>query len=44
VERSIGHTRTEELAVMLDTFHPLWMTEDAVAIEDPDYWKSWQTR
>jgi homogentisate 1,2-dioxygenase len=42
VERSLGHTRTEELAVMLDTFHPLFVAEGAVAIEDPDYWKSWQ--
>lgn len=44
VEKSIGHTKTEELAVMIDTFHPLWLTQAAVDIEDPDYWKSWQTR
>ncbi|MBS1713196.1 MAG: homogentisate 1,2-dioxygenase [Armatimonadetes bacterium] len=43
VERSIGATHTEELAVMLDTFHPLWLTEEALAIEDPEYWKSWKT-
>ena len=43
VEQAIGATRTEELVVMLDTFHPLWMTEDAVKIEDPTYWESWKT-
>lgn len=43
VEKSLGATRTEELAVMLDTFHPLMLTAEAAQIEDPDYWKSWQT-
>lgn len=42
VEATIGHTKTSELAVMLDTFHPLKLTKNALAIEDPDYWKSWQ--
>ncbi|MCC6687278.1 MAG: homogentisate 1,2-dioxygenase [Fimbriimonadaceae bacterium] len=42
VEASLGHTKTEELAVMLDTHRPLYMTKAALAIEDPDYWKSWQ--
>lgn len=44
VEASIGATRTEELAVMLDTYRPLMLTKQALAIEDPDYWKSWQMR
>jgi len=44
VEASIGATRTEELAVMLDTYRPLMMTKQAVDLEDDDYWKSWQTR
>lgn len=44
VEASLGATRTEELAVMVDTFHPFKLTAEAVAIEDPNYWKSWQTR
>lgn len=43
VEASMPHTETKELAVMMDTFKPLKLTADAVAIEDPDYWKSWQT-
>lgn len=43
VEASMPHTETKELAVMLDTHAPLKLTQDAVAIEDPDYWKSWQT-
>ncbi len=41
VEKSIGKEKTEELAVMIDPFRPLMLTEDAVAIEDPDYYKSW---
>lgn len=40
-ERSIGQTKTEELAVMVDTFKPLMLTEEAMEIEDPDYHKSW---
>jgi homogentisate 1,2-dioxygenase len=42
VEKSIGQDATEELAVMIDPFRPLMITEDAVAIEDPEYYKSWQ--
>ncbi len=41
VERSIGAKETRELAVMVDTFRPLLMTEYAAGIEDPDYYKSW---
>lgn len=41
VEKSIGAKETRELAVMVDTFRPLLMTEQAVGIEDPDYYKSW---
>ena len=44
VEASIGATKTEELAVMLDTHAPLMLTQEALDIEDPNYWKSWQTR
>lgn len=41
VEKSIGKDATEELAVMVDPFRPLMLTEDAIAIEDEDYYKSW---
>ena len=41
VERSIGQKGTEELAVMVDTFAPLQLTNYALEIEDPDYYKSW---
>ncbi len=44
VEASLGHKETKELAVMLDTFRPLQLTAAALALEDPDYWRSWQTR
>ena len=40
-ERSIGHTSTAELAVMIDTFRPLMLTEDALKIDDGKYYKSW---
>lgn len=42
VEASLGATRTEELAVMVDTFHPFKLTKHAMAIEDPHYWHSWR--
>lgn len=41
VERSIGQKETGELAVMIDTFAPLQLTNYAFDIEDPDYYKSW---
>ncbi len=41
VEKSIGKTETKELAVMVDTFKPLWLTDHAATIEDPNYHKSW---
>ena len=41
VEKSIGKEATEELAVMIDPFRPLMLTEDAIAIEDEDYYRSW---
>jgi homogentisate 1,2-dioxygenase len=41
VEKSIGKKGTEELAVMVDTFKPLFITRQALAIEDPDYYRSW---
>lgn len=44
VEASLGATRTEELAVMVDTFNPLKLTQNALDIEDPNYWMSWQAR
>lgn len=40
-ERSIGHTSTAELAVMIDTFRPLMLTEEALKIDDGVYYKSW---
>ena len=40
-ERSIGKKETEELAVMVDTFKPLMVTEEAMKIADEDYYKSW---
>ncbi len=41
VNKSIGKKETGELAVMVDTFRPLKLTKQALAIEDPDYFRSW---
>ncbi|TAF97858.1 MAG: homogentisate 1,2-dioxygenase [Cytophagia bacterium] len=40
-ERNIGKTVTEELAVMIDTFRPLSITEEALRIDDGKYYQSW---
>lgn len=41
VEKSIGMKETKELAVMVDTFHSLQLTKDALSIEDENYVMSW---
>ena len=41
MERSIGKKRTDELAVMVDTFAPLKLTQLAVDLSDGKYHKSW---
>ncbi len=41
VERSIGKKETLELAVMIDTFKPLMVTEAAMKISDNTYYLSW---
>jgi homogentisate 1,2-dioxygenase len=41
VQRSIGAKETKELAVMVDTFHPLSLTVEALEIENPGYTMSW---
>ena len=41
VKRSIGAKETKELAVMVDTFHPLQLTVEALEIENPNYTMSW---
>lgn len=41
MERSLRKKETSELAVMIDTFHPLMVTEDALKIDDGKYYKSW---
>ena len=40
-ERSIGKKGSDELAVMVDTFKPLMVTQQAMEIADQDYFKSW---
>ncbi len=41
VKKSIGAKETKELAVMVDTFHPLMLTKQALEIENPGYTESW---
>jgi homogentisate 1,2-dioxygenase len=41
VEKSIGAKETKELAVMVDTFHPLMLTKEALDIENDNYVMSW---
>lgn len=41
VEKSIGAKETKELAVMVDTFRPLSLTDHALQIEDTNYPYSW---
>jgi homogentisate 1,2-dioxygenase len=40
-EASIGKKETSELAVMVDTFHPLHLTKQALELEKPEYMASW---
>lgn len=41
IERSIGKKNTNELAVMIDPFNPVMITEDAMNLQVDDYYKSW---
>jgi homogentisate 1,2-dioxygenase len=43
-ERSIGVEFFDELAVMVDTFHPLELGEGGLACEDPGYAWTWAGR
>jgi len=43
-EKSVGADRTQELAVMCDTFKPLMLTEVAAGVEDKDYHYTWVKR
>ena len=42
-EASIGSTRTDEMAVMCDTYEPLLPTAQAVNVEERAYHDSWKT-
>jgi homogentisate 1,2-dioxygenase len=41
VEGSLGKTKTDEIAIMVDTFRPLGLAETALPLEDPNYFRSW---
>ena len=43
VEKSIGAKETHEYAVMIDTFKPLYLTEEALKYVDENYPMSWTT-
>ena len=42
VEKSLGKTYTDELAVMCDTFKPMFPTKEALELDDPQYPESWR--
>ena len=42
VEKSLGKTYTDELAVMCDTFRPMFPTRAAIELDDPTYPDSWR--
>ncbi|MEM8940078.1 MAG: homogentisate 1,2-dioxygenase [Bacteroidota bacterium] len=42
VEKSIGARETEEIAVMLDTFGPIYVTNEGLPFVDPNYPMSWR--
>lgn len=44
IERSIGKKETNELAVMIDPFRPVMITEDAIQCELEDYSMSWTNK
>jgi homogentisate 1,2-dioxygenase len=41
IKASMNMTRTDELAVMVDTIHPLSLTRQALELDDPSYPYSW---
>ncbi len=41
--RSHTLTHTDEIAVMIDSRHPLQVAEDAEKMENKNYWRSWQS-
>ncbi len=41
IDRSIGKKETGELAVMIDPFNPVMITEEALKLNVEDYYKSW---
>ncbi len=41
IERSLGKKETNELAVMIDPFKPMSITEEALKLQVEDYHKSW---
>ena len=42
IERSIGKKETNELAVMIDPFNPVSITQVAVDLQIPEYFLSWR--
>ncbi len=42
IAASFAMTRTDELAVMVDTHAPLWLTRRAIELDDPSYPYSWR--
>jgi homogentisate 1,2-dioxygenase len=43
IERSIGKKETNELAVMIDPFNPVKITDQAMNLEVEEYYQSWKS-
>jgi homogentisate 1,2-dioxygenase len=41
VEGAIGKEETDEVAVMVETYDPMHLASDGMAVNDPDYMSSW---
>ncbi len=41
VQKALVQRKPKNFAVMVDTFHPLQLTADALDIENPHYTMSW---
>lgn len=44
IMRSMDMERTDEMAVMFDTFRPLYVAVSAMAVDDPEYPYSWMEK
>ncbi|MCL5438163.1 MAG: homogentisate 1,2-dioxygenase [Thermoplasmataceae archaeon] len=44
VEKAIGKEETDEVAVMVEAYEPLFIADDAIGVDDPGYMDSWSVK